>query len=142
MTHEVRIVRRLAAPPDEVYDAWTDPQSVMEWLLPRRVERTTATIDLRVGGRFQIDMVGDGRTYPHEGEYLRLERPRLIEFTWISMATNRQRSVVTVELRPVGDGETELSLTHKYLPTEEAAQNHRDGWTVALDHLTALLAAR
>ncbi|MBA2457503.1 MAG: hypothetical protein H0V43_00950, partial [Gemmatimonadales bacterium] len=33
----------------------------------------------------------EGKTYPHEGEYLRLERPRMIEFTWISEATERQR---------------------------------------------------
>jgi uncharacterized protein YndB with AHSA1/START domain len=139
MPHEVRITRRLVATPDEVYDAWTNPQSVMEWMIPMPGGRTTARLESRVGGRFQIDMVSEGRTYPHEGEYLRLERPRLIEFTWISMATNRQRSVVTVELRPMADGGTELSLIHRQLPTEAAAQEHRGGWTAALGRLTEML---
>jgi uncharacterized protein YndB with AHSA1/START domain len=87
-------------------------------------------------------MISGDRSYPHEGEYLRLERPRLIEFTWISTATNRQRSVVTVELRPIEDGGTELVLTHRSLPTKQAETEHRDGWTAALDHLTDVLAAR
>jgi uncharacterized protein YndB with AHSA1/START domain len=139
MAHEIRISRRLAATPDEVYEAWTDPKSVSEWMIPIRGGSTQATLDLRVGGRFQIDMMADGKTYPHDGEYLRLERPRLIEFSWISNATNQQRSVVTVELSPIGKGETELKLTHTLLPTEESAHDHHNGWSAALDHLPEVL---
>ena len=84
MPDGLRITRKIAATPDELYDAWTDPESVMEWMIPMPGGSTRAKLDLRVGGRFQIDMMGDGKTYPHEGEYLRLERPSLIEFTWIS----------------------------------------------------------
>ena len=139
MAHEVRITRNLAAAPDEVYDAWTDPKSVMEWMIPMPGGRTRATLEARVGGRFQIDMMSEGKTYPHEGEYLRLERPRLIEFTWISQATGRQRSVVRVELRPIAGGGTELSLTHLELPSEQAAQEHHGGWSAALDRLGEVL---
>jgi uncharacterized protein YndB with AHSA1/START domain len=142
MAPEVRIMRRLAAPPDEVYDAWTDPKSVMAWMIPEPGARTTAALDARVGGRFRIDMFIAGKAYPHEGEYLRLERPRLIEFTWISMATNRQRTVVTVELRTLPEGGTELSLRHRELPTEKASEEHHRGWSAALDHLTDMLPAR
>jgi uncharacterized protein YndB with AHSA1/START domain len=142
MAHEVRITRRLAATPDEVYEAWTDPHSLMEWLIPQPGTRTTVTLDARVGGRFQIDMVMEGKTYAHEGEYLRLERPRLIEFTWISLATERRRSVVRVELRPLGDGETELLLVHQELPTEKAAGEHREGWGGALEHLSEMFSTR
>jgi uncharacterized protein YndB with AHSA1/START domain len=76
-------------------------------------------------------------TYPHDGEYLRIDRPRLLEFSWISNATERQRSVVTVELRPLNDIETELTLTHKLLPTRKAAREHRDAWSISLDRLAA-----
>jgi uncharacterized protein YndB with AHSA1/START domain len=73
----------------------------MEWMILLRGGRTKASLEAHVGGRFQIDMIGEGKTYPHEREYLRLERPRLIEFSWISEATERQRSVVRVEEKVV-----------------------------------------
>jgi uncharacterized protein YndB with AHSA1/START domain len=139
MAHEVRITRKIAATPDEVYDAWTDPKSVVEWMIPIPGGSTRAKLDPRVGGRFHIDMTAEGKTYPHEGEYLRLERARLIEFTWISSATNQQRSVVRVELRPIGNDETELTLTHKQLPTEKSKQEHHDGWSAILDRLGKVL---
>lgn len=139
MADELRITRNIAATPDEVYDAWTDPESIKEWMIPLPGGRTSATLDPRVGGRFRIDMSGEGKTYPHQGEFLRLERPRLIEFTWISMATNQQRSVVTVELRPLGRGQTELTLTHKQLPTDKAVEEHRSGWSAILDHLAEMM---
>lgn len=137
MAHEIRIARKLAATPDEVYEAWTDPKSVMEWMIPIPGGSTRATLDPRVGGRFHIDMMGDGKTYPHDGEYLRLERPRLIEFTWISNGTNQQRSIVTVELLPISKDETELKLIHRLLPTEAAARDHNNGWSAALERLVA-----
>ena len=84
-------------------------------------------------------MVADGTTYPHEGEYLRLEAPRLIEFTWISAATHGQRSVVLVELRALGDEKTELTLTQRALPDEKSAQEHHAGWSSALDQLPIVL---
>ncbi len=139
MPHDIRITKKLSATPDEVFDAWTDVKSVRQWMVPQSSWHAEAKIDPRVGGKFKIDMIGEGKTYPHEGEYLRIERPRLIEFTWISQGTNQQRTVVTVELRPVGD-ETELTLTHKMFPTKEAANDHRQGWTAIVDHLADVLA--
>jgi uncharacterized protein YndB with AHSA1/START domain len=139
MAQDVRLTRRIAATPDEIYDAWTDPKSVAEWMVPIPGGTTKAEIDPRVGGRFHIDMMGQGQTIPHDGEYLRLERPRLIEFTWISMGTNQQRSVVSVELRPVGGDETELTLTHKLLPSDKAVQEHSGGWGTILDRLADVL---
>lgn len=139
MPHDIRITKRLPATPDEVYDAWTDPKSLMQWMTPGPGMSSKAKMDVRVGGKFHIDMIGEGKTYPHDGEYLRLDRPRVIEFTWISPGTQQQRTVVTVELRPAGD-ETELTLTHKAMPTKDAADQHEKGWTQIVDHLADILA--
>jgi uncharacterized protein YndB with AHSA1/START domain len=137
MAHELRLVRRIAAAAAEVYDAWTDPRSLAQWLIPMPGMTTSASLDVRVGGRLRIDMHAEGKNYPHHGEYLRLERPRLIEFTWISRATGGRRSVVTVELRALAAEETELTLTHRDPTSGDAAGAHRRGWSAALDHLAA-----
>ena len=136
MAHEVQLKRRLAATPDEVYSAWTDAKSLSQWMFGLRGGRAETTADVRVGGKFHIDMFdGDGNVYPHDGEYLRLERPRLVELSWISRATDGQRSIVTVEMLPAGDGETDLTLTHRLLPSDESAGRHGQGWSIVFDNL-------
>ncbi len=136
MTHEIKITKKLPATPDEVYDAWTNPKSIAQWMSagPGMSSKATA-MDARVGGTFHIDMVGQGKTYPHDGEYLRLDRPRVIEFTWISPGTELKRTVVTIELRPVGKEETELTLTHTGFTSKESADNHKQGWTSIVNTL-------
>ncbi|MGH8223438.1 MAG: SRPBCC family protein [Woeseiaceae bacterium] len=137
MANEIRLSRRIAATPDEVFDAWTRADALSQWLIPCGPGSTRAQLDARVGGHFKIDMNNDGELIPHHGEYLRLERPSLLQFTWISQHTGNKRSVVTVELAAAGRGETDLTLTHHLLPSQQAADGHTKGWTVILDELVA-----
>ncbi len=137
MPHQIQLKRRLAATPDEVYEAWTDASSLSQWMVPIVGGRTEALTDARVGGPYRIDMFGLGSQHTQEGEYLRLERPRLIEFTWTADASEPKRSIVTVELQAAGEDETDLTLTHRLLPSEDAVQSHYAGWDSGLDSLLA-----
>ena len=137
MANEIRLSRRIAATPAEVFEAWTRADQVNQWLIPAGPDSTRAQLDAPVGGRFHIDMTNAGTVVPHDGEYLRLERPHLLEFTWVSPYTDHKRSVVTVELKAAGRGETDLTLTHKLLPSAKAVEDHTGGWTAALDELVA-----
>ena len=51
--------------------------------------------------------------------------------------TNNQRTVVTIDLRPISAGETELTLTHEGFPSAESAKRHGMGWAAILDKLAA-----
>jgi uncharacterized protein YndB with AHSA1/START domain len=62
----------------------------------------------------------------HWGEYLAIDPPSLLSFTWISAATNRLPTTVTIEFHERGGG-TELVLTHRGLPPAQAAP-HQNGW--------------
>src|SRR5262249_12899410 len=135
----LRIVRVLKASPDEVFAAWTDPRSLAVWMCPGTTRRATAEADVRVGGRFRIVMQGPDCDYEHTGEYLVLDRPRRLVFTWKSEATNGRTTTVSVELEPRGDRETVLTLTHEDLPDEEAAARHRSGWGDITEKLGAAL---
>jgi uncharacterized protein YndB with AHSA1/START domain len=137
----VRVVRVLSAPPEEVFDAWTDAQSLAVWMCPGSVERAVAEVDPRVGGRFRIVMKGPDCDHEHTGEYLVLDRPRRMVFTWVSGETGGEATTVTVDLRPLGPDGTELTLTHEGLPDEAAAGRHRSGWGGILEKLAAALAA-
>ena len=129
----VRITRRVHATPEEVFDAWTDPESIRVWMCPGDVSEARARLDARVGGKYQIDMVGSTATFEHTGEYLVVDRPRKLSFTWKSIPTNNQRTVVTIDLKPISAGETELTLTHEGFPSAESARNHGMGWGAILD---------
>jgi uncharacterized protein YndB with AHSA1/START domain len=136
----VRLVRVLRASAEEVFDAWIDPGSLAVWMAPGSVVRSEAEVDARVGGRFRIVMKGPDCDHEHTGEYLVLERPRRLVFTWISEATGGRASTVSVEISPRGRGEVELALTHEDLPDETAGAKHRSGWGDILQRLGATLA--
>lgn len=129
-----RVPRIYEASAERVFDAWTDPAQVRAWL----AEGQRANVDARVDGLFYIEMPYEGRIYPHYGRYLRVERPRLLEFTWVSEGTRGKESVVTIELTRRGT-QTELALTHEGLPDEAMAESHREGWSEFLETLVERL---
>jgi uncharacterized protein YndB with AHSA1/START domain len=137
----VLVVRRhLAVPRQRVFDAWLDSESMAHWMRPGNFTHSTVTVDPRVGGGFRIVMEGrtDGGDYEHRGEYLAIEPPSLLSFTWISNATDYQPTVVTIEFHERGTG-TELVLTHRRL-APKAVEAHREGWTDVLRLLEEVLA--
>ena len=57
---EVRVERTLAAPPERVYAAWTEPAILGRWYCPNPDLPLAVEADARVGGRYRVDM-GGGR---------------------------------------------------------------------------------
>jgi glutathione S-transferase len=126
----VLVVRRqIAVRRERVFEAWLDSESLAHWMRPGDTTHATVSVDPRVGGGFRIVMEGraDGLDYEHRGEYLAIEPPSLLSFTWISRATGYTPTVVTIEFHERGTG-TELVLTHRRL-APKAVEGHRKGWT-------------
>jgi uncharacterized protein YndB with AHSA1/START domain len=133
---EIEIRRRLPAPIAEVFRWWTDPELLREWMSP--MGSVDAEVDLRVGGALRIVMKGAGVLIEHVGEFVEIEPPRRLVFTWKSEYTGGQPSLVTLELEPEGDRVTRLRLVHAQLP-ETAADSHRGGWGAMIDRLAGKL---
>ena len=127
--------RRLNAPPEKVYAAWTDPEKIARWMGPEQVVGCRAEIDLRVGGRYRMVMrTSGGEEHDVGGVYREIEPNRKVTFTWAWKSTPERESLVTVTLRPDGDG-TLLTLTHEQFFDEEARDRHQHGWIGGLDKL-------
>src|SRR5678815_5825073 len=82
-THRVIVRKLLSAPREKVFALWTDAARMPEWIL----DGGSATLDLRVGGKYHMDMQYEGKSYPHDGEYLEIVPPERLVFTWISEPT-------------------------------------------------------
>lgn len=134
----LEIRRVLSAEPERVWSAWTEASSMSRWMCPGGVERAEVELDVREGGAFTIDMIEGEVVHHHTGRYIEVRRPERLAFTWVSPATKKEESVVTVELREVAEG-TELTLVHERLPDDEAAEQHRGGWGSILEKLEGAL---
>ena len=132
------VVRRLiAVPREEVFAAWLDPASLAQWMRPGDMKDAEVQVDPRVGGKFRIVMIHGRGGEEHWGEYLVIEPPSRLSFTWISANTDLLPTVVTIDFLEKG-GSTELILTHRELP-EAQLDAHRNGWTAIVVKLDAAL---
>jgi uncharacterized protein YndB with AHSA1/START domain len=132
----VVVERVLPAAPEAVFAAWTDPEVLHDWMSPSG--HAEANVDVREGGRFSIAMVGEGERIEHTGEYLVVDAPRRLSFTWTS--SYAPNSVVTVTFAPHDDG-TLVRLTHERMPADRAP-SHEGGWGTMLERLGSLLRYR
>ena len=101
-----------------------------------------AEIDLQVGGRYRLGMLSpdDDELKILAGEYLVIQPPEKLVFTW-GVETNgvvRDVSTITIRLKPTPGG-TELILRHEFIGPEEMTANFRAGWTGMLSRLPAAL---
>jgi len=135
---ETLVVRRfIPALRERVFAAWLDPSSLAQWMRPGGMTDANVEIDPRVGGKFRIVMIEGAKRYEHTGEYLAVEPPERLEFTWLSEATDLKPTVVTVDFLE-RDAGTELVLTHRRLPASQIG-SHRAGWTDIAKKLELLL---
>jgi uncharacterized protein YndB with AHSA1/START domain len=132
--YAVTVRREIAAPAEDLFDAWLDAQSIGTWLRPSPIRETRAETDPRVGGTFRIVMVDDESSFEHTGTYREIDRPRRLVFTWSSHATGFRDSIVTVTFRPLSSS-TVVEIHQVGLPDEEAQASHHAGWSDALREL-------
>lgn len=136
------IKRRLNAPPEKVYAAWTQPEKIARWFGPHEIASVQAEMDVRVGGRFRIIMrPASGDTHDVGGSYREVVPNEKLVFDWAWISTPERVSLVTVTLKPDGEG-TMLTLTHEQFFDEAAREGHNRGWTGALDKLETYLAGK
>lgn len=131
--YSVTVRRDIAAPAEELFDAWLDGPSLGTWFRPAGVRETRAEIDPRVGGTFRIVMAHDETTVC-SGTYGEIDRPRRLVFTWSSPDTRSRDTIVTVTFEPSPTG-TVVEIHHTGLPDEQARGGHYAGWSDILREL-------
>ena len=134
----LRLVRRFDAAPQRLFDAWTDPQLAAGWLFTTPAsEAHRCVLDLRVGGRWEIVDRRDGTDYRAIGEYLEIDPPRRLVFTFGMPQFSDGFTQVTVEIAPDGTG-SQMTLTQSPLPPEAVAALEQ-GWREMFDQMAGVL---
>jgi uncharacterized protein YndB with AHSA1/START domain len=121
------VSRVLPASPEVVYAEWLDADALAEFICPYPAVAGTIECDPRVGGKLRIEMVDPGGVVHVTGEYLALDPPRLLRFTWNSDFGGGFDSIVSVTLEPHGHGQTLMTIEHTRLP-REWRDDHESGW--------------
>jgi uncharacterized protein YndB with AHSA1/START domain len=135
----LKMTRRFDAPPERLFDAWTDPRLAHDWLFTGPdSESHSAEMDLRVGGKWKIADRRGGVDYTAIGEYLEIERPRRLAFTFGMPQFSPAFTQVTVEIAADGDG-ARMTLTQEGLPPEHIPPTE-DGWVKMFEALSSQLA--
>jgi uncharacterized protein YndB with AHSA1/START domain len=120
---------RVDAAPETVFDFFTDPDKMIQWM------GRHAELEPSPGGTFRVDI--NGRDIA-SGAYVVVDPPRRVVFTWgWESEENRTRpgtSTVEVSLESAGEG-TVVRLLHRDLATEESRANHGHGWIHYLERL-------
>lgn len=127
----VEVAVTIAASPETVFDFFTDPDKMIQWM------GRDADLDPRPGGIMRCDI--NGRDVA-SGEFVDLDPPNRLVFTWgwesEESETSPGSSTVEVTLAAQGD-ETLVTLTHRDLPTAQSREAHSHGWNHYMERLAA-----
>lgn len=138
---KLEITRLLAAPPEKVFEAWTDAGIVARWFAPGNMTAKITELDAQPGGQFRIEMSDpEGATHTAVGTYEEVATNSRLVFSWGWEGSPTPQTQVTVELNPAG-GKTEMVLIHSGFPSAEARDQHMHGWSGSTAKLEALFAS-
>ncbi|MBV1915654.1 MAG: SRPBCC domain-containing protein [Pseudomonadales bacterium] len=144
---DVLVLKRIfAAPVDRVFDAWTKAEVLAKWFGPEEFSVNRSEVQLYVGGSYDIEICSpDGKQIRHFGDYLEINKPHYLVFTWMLADQDCKGSeglvsetIVSLEFKAI-ENTTELTLTHEQLPNKEAYHGHQFGWSSSLNSLTSYL---
>jgi uncharacterized protein YndB with AHSA1/START domain len=123
---------RIEAAPHEVFPYLTESDLIVRWM------GDWADLRAEPGGPFVLDVGG----MPIRGEFVVVEPPRRVVFTWGAAGNDTvPPGSTTVEIVLTADGDhTVLELVHRDLPPEEVPK-HDEGWRYFLPRLAAIFVA-
>jgi uncharacterized protein YndB with AHSA1/START domain len=129
------------APVKFIWDAWTQPEHIVQWWAPKGMKIKVIEHDFRVGGKWKYSMpMPDGNEFISDGEYL-----EIVKFEKIVTTANFKPMTEGVEIHALfeADGDKTnftFSVVH---PTEEYCKQQEkmgfyNGWGSAFDRLETL----
>ena len=146
MSTDLVITRQIAAPRSLVWEAWSNPEYLKQWYMPRPGHFKSLDLDLRPGGRFDMVMDWEGNDLPYEGCVLEVVPGERLAFTDALSEgfkpTAKPFFAAIITMKDLPDGGTEYTATARH-KDEATARSHdemgfQDGWGTCLTQLDGL----
>lgn len=139
--------RRFAASPQQVFEAWTQPETVQQWLFTSPESESNQTeLDIRVGGQWRIADRRGGQDYTAQGEYLEVDSPRRLVFTFAMPQFSPNSDRITIEFEPDEGGclmrftQEGVDIAEEMRQLEPGSEGGSEmGWRQMFDQLGGIL---
>jgi uncharacterized protein YndB with AHSA1/START domain len=141
---EVLGSRLLDAPPDIVYQAYTDPEAIAQWWGPARYTTTVDKLDVRPGGAWRfIQRAADGGEHIFSGVFREVVPSKRLVFTFNYEALPGHEAVETILLEPADGGRTTVTDNLLFQNREDRdgmiQSGMEEGAAESIERLAALL---
>ncbi len=142
--HVLFIERMFDASPKQMWEAWTNPQTLLRWFGPRDWPAVEITQDLQVGGNWGAVLQSEsGEQLQVGGSYLVLTPPEHLRFTFRWQSDNHEdgpgvETTVEAVFEASGEG-TLMRFQQSGLVSGESAEGHTGGWNSTFDRLSDYL---
>ena len=138
--------------PEQLFEGWTDPETLKKWFCPRPWKVVECSIDLRPGGLFSNVMQSpEGHRMPeNKGCYLLIERPKRLVWTGILGEDFRPNTipqggfgfVCDLKFTALAQGGTRFHAIVRHSDAQGKAKHEQmgfdQGWRMALAQLVEL----
>jgi uncharacterized protein YndB with AHSA1/START domain len=144
VSHDLRVERWFDAAPEEVFDAYTDPDAQREWYQDQPGWIVEAECDLRVGGRWTVAFgPSAAERYRETNVFTQIDRPwRLVYTSTVTMPDGSSLDTGMEVTFQEQDGGTRMTIVHTGFPTARLRDDHQTGWPGFLDRLQRVVDAR
>jgi uncharacterized protein YndB with AHSA1/START domain len=157
-TYDMVLTRVFNAPVEQVWRAWSDPALVKRWWGPKAFTAPVANMDFREGGTSLVCMRAPqefgGQDMYNSWTYQKIVPLQRIEF--VQRFTDQHGSPISptdiglppvipaevphvITFKPLGDGQTELTVTEYGYPVEQIVEVSRSGMAECLDKMADAL---
>lgn len=132
--------RELRATPERLFEVWTGPDHIKRWFGGAETAVDLVEVDLEIGGRYLIRMPGEGGPTEVRGQFLEIDPPHRLVYTWRMRGPQLEtdETTVTVMFRSEGD-KTTVELRHGPFSDPGLRQLHSEGWTACIHEMGQML---
>lgn len=137
---EVRITRVFKATPERLWQAYTDPQQIVQWWADTEIDK----LDFQIGGDWRfVSHSDDGQEHAFRGKFQEIDEPKKIVRTFEYEPYPGQVMVESVAFEPQDDGHTKVVTISKYENVHQlegmVGSGMERGATVGLDRLAKVV---